>query len=72
MSVGMVQHHTVAVSPSGILAGGDTLGYIRNLDGWKILGKVVCSSWLGFLQDRRLTRAWQSLEPQEPKNSNRL
>lgn len=64
MSTGMVYGHKVAVSPSGILAGGDLLGYSKNLDRLKILQKVVRSSQLGLFQERRLTKAWQSLEPQ--------
>lgn len=67
MSTGMVHRHKVAVSPSGILAGGDLLGYSKNLGRLKILGKVVRSSWLGLFQERRLTKAWQSLEPQKTR-----
>ena len=42
----------------------DLLGYNKNLDGQKVLGKVVSSSWLGLFQEGRLIRAWQSLKPQ--------
>lgn len=67
MSTGMVHRHKFAVSPSGILAGGDLLGYSKNLGRLKILGKVVRSSRLGLFQERRLTKAWQSLGPQKTR-----
>lgn len=63
MSIGMAHHHKAAGSPSGVLARRDLLGYNKNLDGQKILGKVVSSSWLGLFQEGRLIRAWQSLKP---------
>lgn len=62
MSTGMAHDHKAAGSPSGVRR--DLLGYNKNVDGQKILGKVVSSSWLALFQEGRWIRAWQSLKPQ--------
>lgn len=59
MNMGGPSSQGCRMSQHGILAGGDILGYKKNLDRQKILGKVVSSSLLGLFPQGRLTRAWQ-------------